>query len=199
MKLSIRSFLLLTAGCVFFMGLGLSEAIAAPIPRTALAGTYTITGTGSFAICTGSNFKEKPCSKFIPATDHFIPQTNVQLGEITNDVTGNSCSTYTQTTSDFPVDFSPPSVATFHDVVLARNTTYDPSTGVGDVSGTSYTGGSCNGAVFNNKGATIVSTFSAHFVASDNGNRIDTLLTKLQDPIGGIGDFSFTGTDLKRP
>jgi len=198
MKFSIRSFLLLTASCAF-LGFGSSVAVAEKIPPTAFVGTYTETDRGSFAICTGSDFKEKPCSKFKEGTDHFFPQTVVAVGEVTNDAKGNSCGTFTQTISDFPVDFSPPLVATFHNVVLAQNGSYDPSTGVGDLSGTSYVGGSCNGAVFNKKGATITSTFSSHFVASDNGKRIDGILTALQDPIGSIGDFWLTATDLKRP
>ena len=65
MKFSIRSFLLLVAGCVFFVGLGSNVAVAGNIPKTALAGTYTVTNSGSFALCTGPDFKEKPCSKFI--------------------------------------------------------------------------------------------------------------------------------------
>jgi hypothetical protein len=95
MKFSIRSFLLLAAGCAFFVGFGSSVALAAPIPLTALAGTYTSTGGGSFAICTGPDFKEKDCSKFIPGTDHFFPQTLVEVGEVTLDAKGNSCDTLT--------------------------------------------------------------------------------------------------------
>src|SRR5215831_15497684 len=112
MKFSIRSFLLLVAGCVFFVGLGSSEAAAGKIPLTALAGTYTDTGKGSFAICTGPDFKQKPCSKFIEGTDHFFPQTVVQVGEDSADAKGNGCGTITSTTSDFPVDFSPPILLT---------------------------------------------------------------------------------------
>ena len=198
MKFSIRSFLLLVAGCIFF-GFGSNVAVAGKIPLSALAGTYTSTGSGSFAFCTGPDFKEKDCSKFVPGTDHFLPQTVVVVGEGTNDGKGNACTTATETVSDFPVDFSPPIVATIHVVLIARNLSYDPSTGVGDYSATSYIGGSCKGAVFNNKGATKSVTYSAHFVVSDNGKRIDEMLTALQDAIGGIGDFSSTSTDLKRP
>lgn len=201
MKFSIRSFLLLIAGCVFFIGLGSNVAVAGKIPLSALAGTYTITGGGSFAFCTGPapTFTEIPCSKFIPGTDFSFPFTVKQLGEATIDAKGNLCSTATQTASDFPPDFSPPSVVTVHDVVLAKDVSYDPSTGVGDESGTHYRGGRCKGAVFNNKGATLASTFSVHFVASENGKRIDSITTVLQDLIGDIGDFSLTGTFLKRP
>jgi hypothetical protein len=192
--------LLLTAGCVFFVGLGSGKAVAAPIPESALAGTYTVTGGGSYAFCTGPapTFTEIPCSKFIEGVDFFWPQTLVSLGEVTWDTKGNYCSTLTQTSSDLPPGFSPPSVFTAaHNV--ASPTSYDPSTGVGDVSATGYTGGSCNGAVFNSKGATKTSTTSIHFVASDSGNRIDLLETKFQNPVGGIGAFSITATHLKRP
>jgi hypothetical protein len=53
MKFSIRSSLLLTAGCAFFAVLASSKAVAGKIPQQALAGTYTITGGESFAVCTG--------------------------------------------------------------------------------------------------------------------------------------------------
>jgi hypothetical protein len=198
MKFLIRSYLLLAASCVF-LGFGSSIAVAGDIPLTALAGTYTITGSGSFAICSGPapTFTEIPCSKFIPGTDISFPQTVVEVGEDTFDAKGNSCDTITETISDFPVDFSPPIVATVH--IVTHMTSYDPSTGVGDLSGTGYIGGSCNGAVFNNKGATKDGTFLNHFVASDNGKRIDLIGTAIQDLIGGIGDFSATTLGLKRP
>lgn len=136
MKFSIRSFLLLT-GCVFIAGLVSSEAMAAKIPSQSLAGTYTITGGGSFAVCTGPapSFTEIACSSFVEGTDFFFPQTVVEVGEATLDANGNSCGTATQTVSDLPVDFSPPEVTTFNSA--AHTTSYDPSTGVGDASGTS--------------------------------------------------------------
>jgi hypothetical protein len=90
MKFSIRSFLLLTVGCVFFVGFGLSEVVAAPIPESALAGTYTVKGGGSYAVCFGPapTFKPKPCSKVIEGTDNVFPLTVVQLGEATRDAKG---------------------------------------------------------------------------------------------------------------
>ena len=199
MKFSIRSSLVLIAGCVFFVGLGSSDAVAGKIPLQSLAGTFTLTGGGSFAVCTGPapTFTEIACSSFVEGTDFFFPQTMAEVGIDTVDAQGNSCATGTETVSDFPVDFSPPEVTTFNSVSHLKD--YDPSTGVGDATGTSYTGGSCNGAVFNSSGATEISTFMAHFVASDNGKRLDYLITALQDPVGGIGDFSLTFTALARP
>jgi hypothetical protein len=199
MKFSIRSFLLLTVGCVFFVGLGLSGAVAAPIPESALAGTYTNTGGGSLAFCTGPapTFKQKDCSKFIEGTDHVFPFTFVQLGEVTRDAKGNSCATITQAYSDSPLDSSPPLVQTVHNV--GNIPSYDPSTGVGDNFVTGYSGGRCNGAVFNSTGATKTATSLTHFVASDEGKRIDFIGTKLQNLTGSVGDFSITVTQLKRP
>jgi hypothetical protein len=34
---------------------------------------------------------------------------------------------------------------------------------------------------------------TAHIAVSENGNRIDHIITAIQDPVGGYGDFSLTG------
>jgi hypothetical protein len=184
----------LSAGCVFLIGFSLNEAVGdgGQLPEAALAGTYTITLGGSFAVCTGPSptFTQIACSGFNPSSDLFFPQTVAQIGVSTADSNGNNFGTFTQTISDLPVDFSPPLVQTFNSV--AHITNYDPSTGQGDSSGTSYTGGSCDGANFNSSGSTVLSTFSVHFVASPG--RLDELVTALQNPVGSIGDFSVTAT-----
>ena len=66
------------------------------------------------------------------------------------------------------------------------------------MSGTNYAGGNCKGAVFDSTGATEFGTFSEHFIASNNGMRLDLLLTELQaTPVNYIGTFSTTLTALK--
>jgi len=186
------------AACVS-LALSSNARAAESIPLSALAGTYTDTGTGSFAICTGPapDLTQIPCSSFVENTDHFFPQTVATVGGTTADSRGNLCGTETQTISNLPVDFSPPIIQTIHRV--AHTKSYDPSTGVGQATGTTFTGGKCSGAVFNSSGATVDNTFTVDFVASNDGNRSDSILTALQDPVGSIGDFSNTGTELKGP
>jgi len=75
---------------------------------------------------------------------------------------------------------------------------YDPASGTGDQSFTLYTGGKCNGATFDSTGATATSTGTDHFVASDNGKRLDGIFTSTTDAIGGIGDFSQTFVALQQ-
>jgi hypothetical protein len=79
---------------------------------------------------------------------------------------------------------------------VLKVTEYDSSTGTGDESLTEYFGGSCNGAVFVPNGATQVDTGTLHFVISDNGNRIDSIVTSLQ--ISGLGGFSLSFTELQQ-
>lgn len=43
-------------------------------------------------------------------------------------------------------------------------TDYDPTTGTGDRTFTDYTGGTCNGANFDNTGATVTSTGTFHLL-----------------------------------
>lgn len=163
----------------------LALALNIPLPK----GQFEGTTTGSFAICVNSSFQEVNCS----TTGALVfPQTFLSVGNATIDSNGNSCGPSVQTTSDFPVDISPPLVTTNANTV-SKLTDYDRSTGAGDVSFTGYTGGTCHGATFDSTGATQVSTGTEHFVVSVQGKRIDAIITQLTGPIGGIGDFAITG------
>ena len=78
---------------------------------------------------------------------------------------------------------------------------YDPATGMGDFNGTQYSGVECNGSTFNGNGATVIATSTEHFVASDGGKRIDTVLTSIVLPVGSgnaIGGFSLSCTSLRQ-
>jgi hypothetical protein len=59
-------------------------------------------------------------------------------------------------------------------------------------------GGKCTGSKFDGTGATVVATFTIHFVASDNGERLDSAVTTLTDPVGEYGAFNLPGIDLKQ-
>jgi hypothetical protein len=189
---------ILVAAFVLVMSQGLREVAGdddGGIPLRALAGKYSSTAHGSYALCLDpkNNFAEVNCSSTKAVV---FPQTEVDVGYGTQDAKGNSCTTYTGTASDQPSDVSPPAVFEF--IVVGNTKDYDPATGSGDGPFTSYSGGKCVGADFNSGGATIVASGGAHSVAAKDGKRTDFLLTALTDPVGGRGDFSYYGTNLRQ-
>jgi hypothetical protein len=199
--LAMKKFLVfLVAAFVLVMSQGLREVAADGdngIPPKALAGKYADTLHGSFALCLDptNSFAEISCASSKAVV---FPQTTVQVGNSTSDKNGNVCETYTETDTDLPPDLSPPFVAVQY--VVGKVTSYDPATGSGDATFTSYLSGKCVGAAF--VGSTNVTNVNAtgtyHFVASDDGKRVDTITTSITNPIGGIGDFFFVGTGLRQ-
>lgn len=99
--------------------------------------------------------------------------------------------------SNLPVDASPPLVTPNEDSA-GKLLNYDSTTGTGDISFITYTGGTCHGATFDSTDATELSSGTIHFVVTNNGNRIDFLATKLTNSTSSIGDFSLSGTDLRQ-
>lgn len=75
---------------------------------------------------------------------------------------------------------------------------YDPSTGTGDMSLTEYFGGSCNGVALNSTGATKVVDGILHFVVSNGGNRIDSIVTSLSIVGGSVGGYSISFTEMRQ-
>jgi hypothetical protein len=159
------------------------------------AGQFSQTFQGSFALCLDpTSFAEESCSTTAVLV---IPLSILDNGVIASDETGNSCATITEVDSDLPVDASPPNVtANEHSVGTLLN--YDSTTGTGNGSFTNYIGGACNGATFDSTGATELASGTNHFVVTDNGNRVDFLITSITNPTGSIGDFSASGTNLRQ-
>jgi len=158
------------------------------------AGISSVYGSGSLAICLNPkalpSFVEVSCgAKGAQA----FPLTSAQVGTSIFNAHGIGCQTASTTTSNFPVDLSQPGVQTQIAVIKIRD--YDPHTGAGDSSFIGYIGGHCNGANFDKTGATEINHGTAHFAVSENGNRVDAIITALQDPVGGIGDFSLTSVN----
>jgi hypothetical protein len=191
---------ILVAAFVLVMSQGLREVAAGDvaasddgvIPLKSLAGKYSDTAHGFLALCLDptNSFAEISCTSSKAVV---FPQTVVDVGNETDDKKGNSCETYTETDTDTPPDVSPPFVAVFHSV--GKVTSYDPAAGSGDGTFTNYSGGKCVGSVFDKTGATVSSSGTFHFVVGP-GKRVDFLATAITDPVGGIGDFSFSGTNL---
>jgi len=151
------------------------------------AGTFSSTVTGSLAVCLNpTTFALEACTtKGVLVA----PLTVLSVGRGVGDAKGNACSSVVETDSDFPVDASPPLV-TKNEHVVAKLTTYDPTTGVGDGTSTTYTGGQCKGASFDSTGATVASTGTFHDVVSENGNRADLIVTSVSNSTKSVGDFS---------
>jgi hypothetical protein len=111
------------------------------IPLSKLDGTSAVTTHGSLFFCVqaASPFPPVACGS---EGSLGLPLTLVAVGAVTH-VNTTSCSTLTQTFSDLPVDVSPPLVQVVHNVTTI--TSYDPVTGTGEASFTSYSGGQCTG------------------------------------------------------
>ncbi len=150
-----------------------------------LAGTFAETGQGSIVLChdpsTGAGVA---CST--PGAVA-VPFTYVAVGPVISDDDGDSCGSFTATYSNVPPDAHPPLVIKFQ--VGARLTSYDPDTATGDGEFTSYTGAKCVGATIS--GGTATGTGTDHGTASEDGDRMDFILTTLP----GVGTFSITGTN----
>jgi hypothetical protein len=152
-------------------------------------GSYSTTLSGSFAVCLDpTSFQEESCST---SKAQAFPVTVVNNGTAVA-LNGTSCGSSVEVDSDFPVDISPPIVTT-NETTTATVTDFNPNTDSGDESFTTYFGGSCNGSVIDTTGATQASTGTLHFVVSQKGTRLDSIVTALQDPNNSIGDFSLSG------
>jgi hypothetical protein len=165
---------------------------AANIPPP--VGGYASTAQGSFAVCLDPDtFAEESCTT---AGAVVLPINYLAAGELTFDYNGNACGTFVQDGSDIPVGASSSQVSTSTNVGKFLN--YDPTTGIGDLSFTAYSGGKCQGATFDAAGATIASTGTGHFVVSRGGNRVDGIFTSLTSPSGGFGGFSLSFVYFKQ-
>jgi hypothetical protein len=117
------------------------------------------------------------------------------VGAYTSDTNGNACVTWTETETVPPLSAAPPSIYVVHPVF--KITSYDPTTGAGEGSYTNYFGGTCHGSTLDNTGATAVATGTGHLVVSNNGKRLDAVVTSLTNSIGSFGGFSISATLIR--
>jgi len=110
----------------------------------------------------------------------------IEIGSTVRDRAGNGCGTHTGVVTTVPPAGAPQIAPITHVMQVIH---YDPSTGTGDMSLTEYFGGSCNGPALNNTGAIKVVDGTLHFVVSNGGNRIDSIVTSLSivGTAAGIG------------
>ena len=163
-----------------------------------LAGNYAVTLQGSITTCVDPTAKPIDCKA---PTATAIPFTVLQVGENTRDENGNACATFTVVRTTLPVDNKLPKVGVIRAVATVAS--YDPATGTGDQNVITYSGGTCNGASFDSMGAPPTGTNSAHFAVSNDGRRIDLVLTSNVSYVTGItgnsiGAFSLSAIQLKQ-
>jgi len=83
-------------------------------------------------------------------------------------------------------------------VTSGKVASFDSESGQGDFAAEVHVGGTCHGARFDDVGASLVATATAHFVISNSGRRIDALATSYVSQAGIIGGVVNT-TTLVRP
>ena len=108
---------------------------------------------------------------------------------------GNACGAHAAVVNTVPPGASPPTVVPSVTAVL-KVIHYDLASGTGDESLNEYSGGTCIGANFINTGATQLVSGMLHFVISNGGSRIDSVVTGLD--IAGLGGFSLSFTELRQ-
>lgn len=168
-------------------------------PLSKLAGKYAAiySPASFFTQCFKPDFSG-PESCSTPAAVPIVISAGT-VGQKTQDSEGDSCEKFTGTFAH-PGQPTPPAVIVYFTVT--KVTDYDPATGSGDTSDTNYLGGECIGPNFDKTGATLAQTGTTHFVASDNGRRVDSTVTSFIDTsinaVGDIGGFVITRTDLKQ-
>ncbi len=144
------------------------------------AGHFSITAQGTEASCTGAS-----C----------VTLSVIEAGAEVRDRAGHACGTHSAIVNTVPPGASPPTVVPSVTAVLTV-THYDPTTGTGDESLNEYSGGACNGAAFDSTGATQLVSGALHFVISNGGNRIDSVVTALH--LSGLGGFSLSFAELQQ-
>jgi hypothetical protein len=147
-----------------------------PLPT----GNFSLTANGTEASCAAGS-----CAVL----------SVIEAGAEVRDGEGNGCGTHAAVVNTVPPGASPPIVVPSVTAVL-KVIHYDPTTGTGDESLTEYSGGSCSGAIFNSTGATEVVSGTLHFVISNGGKRIDSVVTALN--LSGLGGFSLSFTELQQ-
>jgi hypothetical protein len=159
-----------------------SSTIPTPPP-----GNYSQTEHGSFAICLNpaKDYAEQACGQ---SGVQAFPLSSVIVGAVTTDASGNACASESEVDADIPPAGYQPTV-TLNEHSTSKVTSYDSSTGFGSGSFTGYTGGSCNGASFDSSGATEISSGTFQFVVTENGKRVDYIITQLTNPTNSIADF----------
>jgi hypothetical protein len=141
-----------------------------------LAGKFAGRGGGFLTLCFNAGFTDlEDCA----SAPHLVPFNQTRIVYFTLDAAGNSCTVSTATSAPVSGTKGPAGVITQIDVRTLIS--FDPTTGSGTASGSTYVGGSCNGAVFDSTGATLTGTTTISFDVSYSGDRIELILTGISE------------------
>ena len=159
-----------------------------------LSGTFTLRGSGSFAVCLNpATFGTEGCTT---KGVLIYPLTIVGTSVLNRDSKGNTCETGTDVTAALPPNAQPSSPGT--SISVGKLTDYDPTTGEGDYALTNYSGGKCNGSSFDSRGATKTATDTVHIQAT-SAYRVDIILTSYTAiPLNFIESFILSGYELRQ-
>ena len=166
-----------------------------------MAGSFAGLATANYGLCLNATLTApQSCSK-TPSTQ-VIPWVDNATTQGTTDTKGNSCSEEIETNAPFfPGPFP---AAGNDDIVVGVTTSYNPATGSGTLSFKFYAAGpgvSCNGATFvNTAGAPVILSGTQHFVASQNGSRLDAITQTIHttSPVDFIAGFVGHGFALRQ-
>ena len=167
------------------------------IPLT--AGQFSITAQGSVTACVNPNTLQlEACGTL---GELIVPVSIVRVGVDTFDQQGNFCVSAADVEAPnipplYPIVMPPIVTADLH--VAGKVLDYDPSTGSGDYTFTTYSGGTCSGAIFNSTGATQIASGYDHIVITENGSRFDGIAIKITNPTNSILGFSYSFTGLRQ-
>lgn len=171
------------------IGIGIGpHAFAGGPPGIALPnGHFSFTAQGTEATCGGGS-----C----------ITLNIIEAGNMVRDAAGNACGNHAAVVTTIPPNAGSPIVVPAVLTVL-KVLNYDAATGTGDASLSEYSGGSCNGALFDATGATQIVSGTLHFTVSsgetsNGGARIDSILTALSLQGVPVPNFAITFTERQQ-
>ncbi len=164
------------------------------VTLASLAGKFAGRFNGFVTICLSAGVPIS-CSSVSPVPTA-VAFNVTEIEQITSDAAGNSCAVSTSTAAPVSGTTSPALVNT--PITVRTNTSFDPTTGSGTESASSYVGGHCNGAVFDMTGATKVATFTDSFDVSDSGNRIEVIVNTYNAAGGIIEGVVDSGTFIRQ-
>jgi hypothetical protein len=188
---------LLVAGTVAGHAAGMPGR-APDLSSANLAGHFTGRAAGFITICLDSNNAFAACG----STGSTPVQFNATLILATTfDRQGNACGNFTVTLA--PLAASPAPALVFQEVQVVTVTSFDTTTNTGEADFHNFMGGKCNGAVFDNTGASPFSQGTLHIAVTNNGNQIESMVetdTAVNSSIGSeiLGWTSTRQTSLRR-
>jgi hypothetical protein len=168
-----------------------SAMAKSPSPISPLNGQYSVSEQGSEAVCldpTTFAFEDCSASGVIVAPVSYLGNGSVTYAG------GVGCKIHTVVIAALPPTNAP--VTLLNETVVSTVTSYDPTTRIGTSSFTSYTGGSCNGASFDKKGATESASGTAQFVVTQGGNQVNVIDTQDTNPTNSLMNASLSGIEL---